>query len=70
LNQLTQLQTLVSGKKTYIALIVGMAAIALNHFGFWPTSLHLNVDPGNWVNDEYTLILGLFSRAAVAKVTP
>ena len=68
---LTQLQALVSGKKTYIALVVGIVAVALNHFGFWPNNqLPLNLSPNNWLSDEYNLILVAFGRAAVAKVSP
>jgi hypothetical protein len=64
------LKELLKGKKTYIALASGMAVIALNHFGMLPPDLakSVNLDPANWVNDEYKLILGATGRAALAGI--
>jgi hypothetical protein len=61
----------LSGYKTYIALAVGAIVIAANHFGFLPPDYApAGLDPNNWVNDEYKLILGAFARSALAKVGP
>jgi len=66
---LTTLKAAVDGKKTYIGLAIGMITIALNHFGWWPNSLvPLTLDPNEWLNQEWTLVMVAFGRDAVAKV--
>lgn len=65
---MTTLLAAVDGKKTYIALVVGMIAVFLNHVGFWPNAIiPLQLDPNTWTSDEYKLILGLVTRSAIAK---
>ena len=59
--------TKLQGKKTYIVLGVGAVAIILNHFGLWPESLPLGVDPNDWIGDLWSLILGGTFRAAIPK---
>jgi hypothetical protein len=61
----------LSGNKTYIALAVGAVVIYANHAGLLPPEYApAGLDPANWVNDEYKLILGAFARSALAKVGP
>lgn len=61
----------LQGNKTYITLAVGAVVIALNHFGYLPDSLvPQGLDPNNWVNDEYKLIIGAVFRSAIAKNAP
>ena len=56
----------VDGYKTYIALVLGAIVIVANHFGIHAPGTTL--DPNNWLNDLYLLILGATSRSAVTKV--
>lgn len=56
----------IDGYKTYIVLAAGAIVLALNHFGFLPHGMIPN-DPANWINDEYTLLLGGTFRSALAK---
>ncbi len=59
----------LSGQKTYIALAVGAVVIYANHAGWLPPEYTpAGLDPANWVNDEYKLILGALARSALAKV--
>jgi hypothetical protein len=60
----------LDGYKTYIALASGAAVIALNHFGYLPSDMssQLHLDPANWLNDEYKLLLGATGRSALAKI--
>jgi hypothetical protein len=60
----------VKGYKTYIALASGAAIIALNHYGLLPSDMvkQLNLDPANWLNDEYKLLLGATGRSALAGI--
>lgn len=60
----------IKGKKTYIALATGAAVIALNHYGLLPPDMakSLNLDPANWLNDEYKLLLGATGRSALAGI--
>lgn len=63
------MQGWLDGNKTYIALAVGALVIAANHFGFLPETLRpQNLDPSNWVNDEYKLIIAAVFRSAITKV--
>ena len=58
----------IDGKKTYVMFVIGGVAIFLNHLGWWPNNIiPLHMDPSNWVNDEYTLIIGATFRSAFAK---
>ena len=67
----TSIAKAVDGYKTYITIGVGMAVIAANHFGLLPDSLvPQGLDPNNWVNDEYKLIIGAVFRSAIAKNAP
>lgn len=59
--------TFLSGKKTYIAVAIGMAAVALNHFGLLPPQYAISNDPKNWLNDEFTLLVTAFMRSGIAK---
>ncbi len=61
-------QKFLAGKKSYIALAVGMIVVATNHFGVLPAEyVPQGLDPNNWVNDEYKLLIGAFFRAGIAK---
>lgn len=63
------IQQLLDGKKTYITLAIAAVVIALNHFGFWPQSIFpLQLDPANWISDEWTMVLGAGFRSAVGKI--
>lgn len=62
---LPSLLSTLDGKKTYITLVVGMIAIAANHFGVLPFDIAL--DPSKWVQDEYQLVVGMVFRSAIAK---
>lgn len=55
----------LDGKKTYITLVVGMLAIAANHFGVLPYDIGL--DPSKWLQDEYQAVVGMVFRSAIAK---
>jgi hypothetical protein len=58
----------IDGKKTYISLAVGALIIAANHFGLIPQQyVPANLDPNNWVNDEYKLIVAAAFRSGIAK---
>lgn len=59
-----------AGYRTYIVLLAGMAVIAANHFGLLPEEMakQLALDPKNWINDEYALLLGGTGRAAIASL--
>jgi hypothetical protein len=61
----------LQGRKTYAALAAGAIVIALNHYmvlyGYWPIDL-IGLDPNNWLNDEYKLLLGATGRSAIAGV--
>lgn len=59
--------TWLSGKKTYIALAIGMGAVALNHFHLLPAQYAIPNDPNNWLNDEFTLLVTAFMRSGIAK---
>lgn len=63
---LGSLQALLAGKKFYLGAAAGMIAIAANHYGVLPFAIPN--DPQNWLSDEYTLLMSMFARAAVAKV--
>lgn len=67
---LSALPNAIQGYKTYIALASGAAVIALNHYGMLPTDMakQLNLDPANWLNEEYALLLGATGRSALAKI--
>jgi len=58
----------LSGWKTYIALALGAIVIAANHYGFLPPDYAPNLDPNNWANDEYKLLLGATGRSALASI--
>jgi hypothetical protein len=59
----------VDGNKTYIALATGAAIIALNHFGLIPHDyVPAGLDPSNWINDEFKLLLGATGRSALKKL--
>jgi hypothetical protein len=58
----------VDGYKTYITLAVGMVVIAANHFGWLPPSMTPpNLDPNNWVNEEFALVVAAFFRSGITK---
>lgn len=58
----------IDGNKTYISLGVAAAIIALNHFGLIPAQyVPQGLDPGHWLNDEFTLLLGATFRSALKK---
>ena len=61
----------LSGYKMYLALAAGAIVIALNHFmvlyGYWPIDM-LGLDPANWLNDEYKLLLGATGRSAFSAI--
>ena len=66
---LSAIKDAVNGKKTYIGLAIGAVAIALNHFGWWPNTIApLNLDPNNWLAQEWTILVTAFGRDALAKV--
>jgi hypothetical protein len=59
----------LDGSKTYIALALGAIVIAANHFGFLPPEMTpQGLDPTNWVQDEYKLLLGATGRSALTKI--
>jgi hypothetical protein len=59
----------LDGSKTYIALALGAIVIAANHFGFLPPEMTpQGLDPANWVQDEYKLLLGATGRSALTKI--
>lgn len=55
----------LSGKKTYVTMIVGMAAVAANHYGVLPFDIGL--PPSDWMSDEFKLFSGVVFRSALAK---
>lgn len=58
----------LDGRKTYVSLGVAAAIIALNHFGLIPAQyVPQGLDPGHWLNDEFTLLLGATFRSALKK---
>jgi opacity protein-like surface antigen len=64
----TSIASAVDGYKTYITLGLGMIVVAANHFGWLPPDyVPAQLDPNNWVNDEYKLVLGFFARSAWKK---
>jgi hypothetical protein len=64
----TSLANAISGKKTYITLGIGMIVIAANHFGVLPPSLTPpKLDPQDWVNEEFGLVVAAFFRSGIAK---
>lgn len=66
---LAGLSTFLDGNKTYLACAVGAVAVALNHFGFWPQSmLPLQIDPAQWISDEWTIFLVATGRSAAKKL--
>jgi hypothetical protein len=61
----------LSGNKTYVALAIGAIVIYANHAGLLPPEYTpAGLDPANWVNDEFKLLLGATARSAVAKIGP
>jgi hypothetical protein len=68
---MNQLLTSLSGYKTYAALTAGAVVVVLNHFmvlyGYWPIDF-IGLDPNNYVNDCYKLLLGATGRSAIAGV--
>lgn len=56
---------MLSGKKTYLTMVVGMAAVAANHFGVLPFDIGLA--PSDWASDEFKLFSGVVFRSALAK---
>lgn len=66
---LSSITSLFNGNKTYIALAVGAVVVIANHFGISiPGSP--NLDPANWTNDLFTLVLGGTFRSALGKLSP
>lgn len=64
LPDLSGIVAYLAGKKTYITLAVGMIVVAANHFGVLPPEYVPNgLDPNNWVQQEWTLVLGAFANA-------
>jgi hypothetical protein len=57
----------LSGYRTYAVLAGGAIVIALNHFDLLPPG-YVNLDPANWINDEFKLLLGATGRAAIASL--
>lgn len=55
----------LKGKKTYITLAFGAVVVVANHF-FGPLP-GVSLDPDGWTTQLYTLLLGSFTRAAIAK---
>ena len=64
---LTSIHAAVDGYKTYILAVVGMVTIFLYHIGWWPSSIPLTIDPANWLNDEWKMMLVITGRSALAK---
>lgn len=68
LSTVSKINEALAGRKTYVVLVIGMVAIALNHFQLLPESLMQDgLDPKNWLMDEYKLVVATFFRAGVAK---
>lgn len=68
---LSGLSSFFDGNKTYVAVAIAAVAVALNHFGFWPQNMiPLQLDPAQWVSDEWTLFLIATGRSAVKKLEP
>jgi len=66
---LSGLSAFLDGNKTYLGCAIGAITVALNHFGLWPQSLiPLQIDPGQWVSDEWTIFLVATGRSAVKKL--
>ncbi len=61
----------LDGNKTYLTLLVGAIVIAANHYGLIPPQyVPQGLDPGHWIQDEYTLIIGAVFRSAMTKLAP
>jgi len=57
------------GYKTYITLIIGIVTVVVNHF--YPDTMKamgLTLDPNNWLQQVFTLLLGMTGRSALKKV--
>jgi hypothetical protein len=60
----------LDGYKTYITLAVGMVVIIADHFQLLPQTMHdsLKLDDAHWLQNLFTLLLGMTARSAVKKV--
>ena len=68
-SALSNLTTFLNGNKTYVALAIAGVAIALNHFGLWPNNIFpLQLDPNNWISDEWTMVIAAAFRSGMKKV--
>jgi len=60
----------LDGYKTYVTLAVGIVVILANHFHLLPDSLAgaVNLDDKNWLQNIFTLVLGMTGRSALKKM--
>lgn len=58
------------GYKTYITLALGIVVIIANHLNLLPDGMaqSLNLDDSHWLQNIFTLVLGITARSAVKKV--
>lgn len=66
MNNMTALTTLLNGNKTYLACALGALVIIANHFGVQITGVTL--DPNNWLNDLWNVVLIAAARSAAKKI--
>lgn len=63
---MTAILALLAGKKTYLLMGVGALTVLANHF-IGPVPL-VHLDPNNWVNDLWTIGVGLTFRSAIGGI--
>lgn len=61
---INNLRSAVSGKKTYIALILGLLVCGAEYLG---VDVVPSIDQGNAIETAYGLVVAVFMRAGVAK---